>query len=411
MLSFKRCARTAGPGIITGAADNDPSGIATYSQAGAQFGYAQLWTALYLLPLQTAIQEACARIGLVTGQGLSATIKKYYGKNFLYLLVFLLFIANTINIGANIGAMAAAIQLIVPINFVVATFIFTLIILLAEIFFSYKRYANFLKWLCLSLIAYPITVFFIQAPWLKIIKATFIPNIAFNFEFLFILIGLFGTTISPYLFFWEASQEVEEKKLKQKVSNKKLISVMRVDNFLGMLFSQLGAWSIMVVTATVLNTRGLTNIEDAAEAAKALTPFLGKFAEATFALGIVGLGLLSIPILAGSVAYAASETFNWKQGLNLKFKNACPFYTVIMFATVLGLLINFIGINPMRALVYAAVINGIVALPLIFTIALITNNKSIMGRYKSKLWSNIFVWMAFVIMVFTVAAMLLGSLF
>jgi NRAMP (natural resistance-associated macrophage protein)-like metal ion transporter len=410
MNFFKRCCRAAGPGIVTGAADNDPSGIATYSQAGAQFGFGQLWTAIFILPLQTAVQEACARIGLVTKQGIASVIKKHYGYSILYVVMFLLLIANIINIAADIGAMAAAVQLIVPLNFTALSVFFTVTILLLEIFIPYRKYANLLKWLCLTLLAYPITVFLVHAHWQMLLKATFIPHVEFSFQFLFILTGILGTTISPYLFFWEASQEVEEEKSKHvkfnnKMPNRKLIFNMRVDNLFGMVFSQICAWSIIAVAGIVLHAHGITEIKNAADAAKALAPFAGNSAEIIFAVGIVGLGLLSIPVLAGSLAYAFSETFNWKWGLNLELKAAPHFYGVIIMATSIGLLINLIGIDPIKSLVYAAVINGVVAVPLIGMIALIANNKNIMGQYRSKLFSNLFIWSAFFIMIFVAFAM------
>jgi NRAMP (natural resistance-associated macrophage protein)-like metal ion transporter len=404
--------KKAGPGIVTGAADNDPSGIATYSQTGAQFGYDQLWTALFLLPLQTAIQESCARVGAITGQGLAALIKKQYGSFILFFLVFLVLVANIINIGADLAAMTATVRLLIPVPFSFLIILFTASIVILEIFVCYKDYAGILKWLCLTLLAYPLTLFFIHAPWLTILKSTFIPTFKFDFQFLFIITGVLGTTISPYLFFWEASHEVEEVKCKHLAKNgakpkisKKFMRNLRIDNFLGMLFSQICAWSIIVVAATVLNPHGITDIKTAADAAKALEPFVGRFAEIIFAVGVVGLGFLSISILAGSGAYALSEAFNWTTGLDLKFSSARGFYSVIIFSTVIGLLIGSSPINPMKALVYAAVINGVVAVPLIFFIWLIANNKKIMGNHKSGWLSNIFVWLCFICMGVTSIAM------
>lgn len=391
---FKKWWRVIGPGVITGAADNDPSGIATYSQAGAQFGNTPLWTTLWLLPLQIAIQEACGRIGIITGAGIADAIKKHYGHWVLYLLVLAVFFANVINIGADIGAMAATLKLILPVNFFLAAITITTIIVLLEIFISYQNYVKILKWLCLSLLAYPITLFFMHAHWSQVLKTSFVPYFKFNFDFLFIVTGIIGTTISPYLFFWEASQEVEETKIKAKTD---LIAQLKMDNALGMIFSQATAWCIMVVAANVLHTHGITDIKTAADAAKALQPSLGVWAETIFAIGILGLGFLSLPILAGSCAYAISESINWQSGLNLKFKMAYGFYGVIIVATVIGLLINFIGINPMKALVYAAVVNGIVTAPLIFMIAFIASNKKIMGNYTSGNLSKIFIWITFFI--------------
>ena len=409
-----------GPGVITGAADDDPSGIATYSQTGAQFGYGQLWTALFMFPFQAAVQEACARIGAVTGKGIASVVNTHYSKKVLYAVVLLVLIANTINIGADIGAMAAAAHLIIPVNFVILTLLFTVSILLLEIFTSYKVYSKILKWLCISLFAYPVTVFIVSQPWLTLLKATVIPHIELNFQFLFIITGVLGTTISPYMFFWQASEETEEERKEHLlVGNgipnigKKFIKNLRIDNFAGMLFSEIGTWSIIVVTATVLNAHGITNIKTAADAAKALEPLVSTFpnagyvAKVIFAVGVLGLGFLSIPILAGSAAYAFTEAFNLREGLSQKLKKAHGFYGVITIATLIGLMINFIGINPIQALVFAAVINGIVAVPLILIIGLIAKNKKIMGEYKSGWISNILVWATFIGMGAAVVGMLI----
>lgn len=397
-----------GPGVITGAADDDPSGIATYSQTGAQFGYGQLWTAVFMLPFQAAVQEACARIGAVTGKGIASVVNTHYSKKVLYAVVLLVLVANTINIGADIGAMASAAHLIIPVSFVILTLVFTASILLLEIFTSYNAYSKILKWLCISLFAYPVTVFIVTQPWLTLLRATFIPHIELNFQFLFIITGVLGTTISPYMFFWQASEETEEERMEHLLVGKgephigkKFIKNLRIDNFAGMLFSEIGTWSIIVVTATVLNAHGITNIKTAADAAKALEPLVSTFpnagyvAKVIFAVGVLGLGFLSIPILAGSAAYAFAEAFNLKEGLNQKLKKAHGFYGVITIATLIGLIINFIGIDPIKALVFAAVINGVVAVPLILIIALIAKNKTIMGEYKSGWLSNLLVWATF----------------
>lgn len=352
-----------------------------------------------------------ARIGAVTGKGIAAVIKKHYTKKVLYGVVILVFVANTINIGADIGAMAAAVNLVIPINFVALTLFFTVLILSLEIFTSYKLYANILKWLCLSLFFYLITVFIVQEPWGTILKATLVPHFEFSFQFLFIITGVLGTTISPYMFFWQASQEVEEENEHHLLGGKAtphigrfFIRNLRLDNFIGMFFSEVGTWAIIVVAATVLNTHGITDIRTAADAAKALEPLVQSFpnagflAKLLFATGIVGLGLLAVPILAGSASYAISEAFSWREGLSLKLKQAYGFYGVIIIATLTGFLINFVGIDPIKALVYTAVINGVVAVPLIFIIILIAKNEKIMGKYKSGLLSNILVWLTFICM-------------
>jgi len=407
-----------GPGIITGAADDDPSGIATYTQTGAKFGYGQLWTVLVMLPLMTAIQEACARIGAVTGHGLSAVIKENYNKKVLYSAVLLVVVANTINIGADIGALAAAAQLIIPVNFVILTLGFTVLILVLEIFTTYRVYAHILKWLALALLAYPLTVFIVHQPWKTIFFATFIPKIELNFEFFFVITAVLGTTISPYMFFWQASEEVEEEKIHhlKHFNGKPLLGVnfiknLRIDNFIGMVFSEIATWSIIVVAATVLHQNGITNINSAADAAKALEPLVQTFpnagflAKLIFATGIIGLGLLGIPVLSGSAAYALTEAFNMKQGLNLKLKRAHGFYGIITIATLVGLMINFIGIDPIKALVFTAVFNGVAAVPLIFLIARIARNKKIMGEHRSGWLSNSVVWITFVVMLLSAVAM------
>ncbi len=415
---LSRFLKIFGPGVITGAADDDPSGIATYTQTGAKFGYGQLWTVIVMLPLMTAIQEACARIGAVTGHGLAAVIKTNYSKKVLYAAVLLVVVANTINIGADIGALAAAAQLVIPVNFVILTLGFTALILTLEIFTSYRVYSRILIWLALSLLAYPLTVFIVNQPWHTIFVATFWPHVELNFEFFFIITGVLGTTISPYMFFWQASEEVEEEKelhLTSRYGKPKIgaqyIRNLRIDNFLGMVFSEIATWSIIVVAATVLHQNGVTDVTSAADAAKALEPLVQTFphagflAKLIFAIGIIGLGLLGIPILSGSAAYALSEAFNMKEGLNLKLKKAHGFYGVITIATLIGLMINFIGIDPIKALVFTAVFNGVAAVPLIFLIARIARNEKIMGEYRSGWFSNTVVWITFVVMLASAVAM------
>ncbi len=417
-VKIKKIFAVFGPGVITGAADDDPSGIATYTQTGAKFGYGQLWTVIVMLPLMTAIQEACARIGAVTGHGLSAVIKANYNKKVLYSAVLLVVVANTINIGADIGALAAAAQLIIPANFVVLTLGFTALILVLEIFTNYRVYSRILKWLALALLAYPLTVFIVHQPWKTILIATFWPHVELNFEFFFIITGVLGTTISPYMFFWQASEEVEEEKMHHmgNLNGRPKIGLhfiknMRLDNFIGMLFSEIATWSIIVVAATVLHQNGITNIATAADAAKALEPLVQTFphagflAKLIFAIGIIGLGLLGIPVLSGSAAYALTEAFNMKAGLNIKLKRAHGFYGVITIATIIGLMINFIGIDPIKALVFTAVFNGVAAVPLIFLIARIARNRKIMGENRSGWLSNTVVWITFVIMLLSALAM------
>jgi NRAMP (natural resistance-associated macrophage protein)-like metal ion transporter len=419
---FGRFLRIFGPGLITGAADDDPSGIATYSQTGAQFGFAQLWTAIFMYPFQTAVQEACARIGAVTGKGLAAVVKNNYGKPILFGVVLLVVIANTINIGADIGAMAASANLIFPL-LPIAFFaiLIAIFVLLLEIFTSYKNYAKILKWLSMALLAYPITAVIAGQNWPKVIMATLTPHIELSFGFFYILTGVLGTTISPYMFFWQASEEVEEEKSQHLLSNdgqkphisKSFLKNLRLDNALGMLFSEIITWSIIATAASVLNTHGVTNISTAAQAAKALEPLVSTFPNAgflsktIFATGVLGVGLMAVPVLAGSASYALSEALNWREGLNLRFKRAHGFYGIIIVATLIGLLLNFIGIDPIKALVFTAVFNGIAAVPLIFVIAKVAGSSKIMGEYKSGRISKILVWGTFVGMLFSALAILI----
>jgi len=332
-------------------------------------------------------------------------------------MLALIVVANTINLGADLGAMGAAAQLIVPVNLTVLVLFFTALILVLEIFTSYKTYARILKWLCVTLFSYVITVFLVKEPWGTILRATFVPHIEFTAGFFFIITGVIGTTISPYMFFWEASEEVEEEKSKKMIHNGKpavtklFLKRLRVDNFLGMVSSQIAAWCVIVVAATVLNHNGITHITTAADAAKALEPLVHTFphagflAKLIFAIGIVGLGFLAVPVFSGSASFALSEALNWSSGLNLKLKRAHGFYGVITVATLLGLMINFIGINPMHALVVTAVINGVVAVPLIFLIARIARNQEVMGEYRSGMLSNVLVWTAFSFMGASAVAM------
>ena len=407
---LKKLWSSLGPGLVTGAADDDPSGIATYSQTGAQFGYGQLWTALFMLPLMTAVQESCARVGLVTGKGITSIVKEHFSRPVLVGVVGLVVIANIINIGADLGAMAAAAQLLVPLPFIILTLLFTAITLLLEIFTCYKTYSKVLKWLALTLLAYPITVFIVHQPWSTILRATIVPHFEFSFQFLFIITGVLGTTISPYMFFWEASQEVEEDKEKHLIRDGQPriswahIKRMRFDNGFGMMFSEFATWSIIVVGATVLHNSGIKDVKTAADAAKAIEPLVHSFPNAgflsklIFSIGIIGLGLLAIPVLSGSAAYSVAEAFGWKASLNLKLKRAKGFYAVIIISTVIGLAINFVGIDPVKALVYAAVLNGVAAVPLLFLILRIAGSQKIMGEYKSGWLSTSILWITFVAM-------------
>lgn len=389
MKKIKRFLRVLGPGFITGASDDDPSGIATYSMTGALFGFAQLWLAVFTVPLMIAVQEMCGKIGLVTGRGLAAVMKKHYPRSLLMGCILLLLFANTVNLGADLGAMAAAAELLVPLPFTVLLISMTVLILVLEIFVSYRVYAKYLKFLCVSLLAYIATIFFIKLDWGDVFFSTFIPRLSFTKAYLFNIVAFLGTTISPYLFFWQASEEVEDEILHHKLRSMgsgiphimpRDISRLRKDTFIGMFFSQLVAWAIVLVTGATLYNAGIHNITSATQAALALRPFAGDFAFLLFAVGIIGTGFLVVPILSGSVSYALAETFSWKEGLYLKLRKAHGFYGVITIATLVGLLINFVGINPFLALYYSAVVNGIVAVPLLIIILRIANNKVILGE-------------------------------
>lgn len=414
-----------GPGVVTGAADDDPSGIATYSQTGAQFGFGQLWTALYQIPLMLAVQEACGRIGAVTGKGLAGVIKDHYTRKILIAVVVLVAIANTINIGADIGAVAEAFQLVVDVPFWLLAISVTLLLVVSEILVSYKTYAKGLKWLVLALLSYPATALIVNQPWKEILYATVVPHIEFTFSFLFIITGVFGTSISPYMFFWQASQEVEEERavgMRSGLDGKpqlprRFLRNMQIDTLVGMASAELAQWFIIITTATVLFKHGTTTINTAADAAKALEPLVksfpnsGQVAKDIFAVGVIGLGLLAIPILAGSAAYALAEAFGWKEGLSKKFKKARAFYGVILLSMLIGLALNFIGIDPIKALVYTAVFNGVAAVPLLFLIARINSSQKILGDHQGGLLSRTFVWITFGVMGLSAIALLYTLVF
>ena len=404
---LKKLWRSLGPGFITGAADDDPSGIATYSQTGAQFGYGQLWTALFSLPFMIVIQEMCGRIGLVTGRGLAGVIRAHYSRKLLYLSVFLLLATNTINIGANLGAMAASLQLVINLPFIFWLLLITAVTLFLEIFVAYRVYARYLKWLALSLLSYFVTALLVKQDWSAVLYSTFIPTFSLSRDYLLNIVAFLGTTISPYLFFWQASNEVEEEVQSHKLQmmgrgvpkiNKGDISSMRVDTIMGMVFSNLGAFFIMLTVAGTLYQAGIHNIGTAAQAAEALRPLAGNFAFILFALGIVGVGLLGVPVLAGSASYAVSEAFGWKSGLYRKLKQAHGFYGVITIATIVGLLINFLNIPPFKMLYYTAALNGLIAPILMVMILLIGNNKKVMGSHTNSTFSNLLGWLITLVM-------------
>lgn len=403
-----------GPGLVTGASDDDPSGIGTYSQTGALFGYAQLWMALFTFPLMTAIQEICARIGLQTGGGLADALRKYYPKPVLYFCVALLFIANTINLGADLGAMAASAQLLFGIPFMVWLIAITLFGVVLEIFVDYKRYARVLRYLTLSLFAYFLVPFVSSQNWGQALQNTLIPTIQFDKDYLLNVVAILGTTISPYLFFWQASQEIEEEigegrtTVRSRTGISKVeLKWMRTDVIAGMFLSNVVMWFIITTTASTLFQHGIKNIDSAPKAAEALRPIAGDFAYLLFAVGIIGTGLLAVPVLAGSAAYAVAETFKLREGLYLKLRQAPGFYGVIAFSTLLGFAMNFIGINPIQALYYTAVLNGIVAPPLLLMIMLIGNNRTIMKSKVNGRMSNTLGWITTIAMSIAAVALLL----
>jgi len=404
----KRFLRILGPGLITGASDDDPSGIATYSQAGAQFGLGTLWTALITFPLMAAIQEMCARIGVVTSKGLTSNIRNNYPRSILYVMILFTFPAVILNISADIAAMGAVGNLIFPsIPSYFFTIGFTAILMALIIYLPYKKIAAILKWLCAFLLLYLIVPFLVKQDWGEIAKHTFIPTIKFDKDFISILVAILGTTISPYLFFWQATMEAEDMKHKKKmlIVDKTMIQKMDMDVDFGMFFSNLVMFFIILTTGTVLFKEGITEITTVEQAAKALEPLAGKLSYLLFALGVIGTGLLAIPVLTGCLSYMLSETFIWNGGLDKKYYEAKPFYWVIIISLLIGLAINYIGINPVQALIYTAILYGITSPVLIAVILHISNNKKVMGKFTNGKWSNILGVIALLFM--TVSAVLL----
>ncbi len=416
-----------GPGLTTGAADDDPSGIATYSQTGAQFGLQLSFLAILTYPLMAVVQEMCARIGLVTSRGLASNIRIHYPKWILVSLTILLFAANTFNIGADLGAMAEATKLLFPsFPFFGLVIFFTIFSLVLQIFTSYKTYAGYLKWLALILFAYIVTAFTINLDWSAIWASTFIPRFTFNRETLLIIAAILGTTISPYLFFWQTSQEVEEKILHGSATDEgdgtalaqiteipaEEIKNMRLDVWTGMFISNLVMFFIIIVCSATLHASGITDIQTAADAARALEPLAGRFAYLLFAVGIIGTGLLAVPILAGSTSYAIAESFRWVSGLHHKLREAYAFYGVIIISMIIGLLLNFVGLDPIKALIYSAILNCIVAPIVLVFIVLLSSNKRVMGNQNnSKLQSSvgwIIVGIMFLVAIATIIAILIN---
>jgi Mn2+/Fe2+ NRAMP family transporter len=412
-----------GPGVITGAADDDPSGIATYSQAGAKLGLGMLWMTLFLLPTMVVIQEICARIGLLSGNGLAALIKKKYSTKIVYPISSLLLVANTINIGADLGAMSASVRIIFPdVPLVVTSVLFSAFIIIAEIFIPYHKYVRVLKYLVLSLFAYVITAVIVGGN-ISQIFFTIIPSISFSSDYAIMFVAVIGTTISPYLLFWQTSEEAEEDVAKHrikgigegkpKVSPREIMS-MKEDIGVGMFFSQFIMWSIIITSAGSLYFAGITDIQTADQAASSLEPLVksfpnsGQIAKVIFAFGIIGTGLLAIPVLSASSAFALSDTFGWKEGLEKKFSQAKSFYSVIIASTLIGVWITVSHVNPIQALILAAVINAVVTVPILFIVMRLANDRKILEDKINSRISNIIGWLTFAIMTVSVIVMFLS---
>ncbi|MBU1031811.1 divalent metal cation transporter [Patescibacteria group bacterium] len=411
--------KSLGPGLTTGAADDDPSGIATYSQAGASYGFSLLWLSAWTFPLMAMVQEMCARIGIVTGRGLAANIRQYYPRWVLYSATSLLFIANSLNIGADLGAMAKATQLLFPrISFTSLILSFTVLSLALQIFTTYDSYAKYLKWLALVLLSYVFSALTINLNWNEVLQRAIIPTIAFSKDQIFLITAVLGTTISPYLFFWQTSQEVEEGilegkttlKLRQEETTVGEIKNMRTDVWSGMFLSNLVMFFIIAACAGVLFAHGITNITTAAQAAEALRPIAGDQVYLLFALGIIGTGMLAVPILAGSASYALSESMGWKFGLYRKLKEANAFYGVIIISTGIGLAINFLGFDTIKVLIYTAVFNGLIAPVVLVLIVSMSGNPKIMGRWVNGRIATLLGWLIIVLMTLAGTATIISFL-
>jgi NRAMP (natural resistance-associated macrophage protein)-like metal ion transporter len=407
--------RVLGPGLVTGAADDDPSGVGTYSQVGAQFGYGLAWTMFFGFPLLASIQAICAQIGATTGKGIAQNLRQHYPRALLQAVVVMLLIANVINLGADLGAMGASLALLLPGPVLLFTVVFGVVSVLLEVFISYTRYARILKWTTLSLFAYVAVVFVADVPIGQAVRGTLIPAFTFDKPHAMALVAIFGTTISPYLFFWQAGQEVEEQHRRHTkplmISPRRAgaeLRRIRTDTLIGMGFSHIVALFIVVATAATLHAHGITEIASAAQAAEALRPIAGNLAFALFAIGIIGTGLLAVPVLAGSAAYAVSETFGWTEGLDRKPREATAFYGVIALATLGGIALNFLSIDPMKALYWAAVVNGLLAPPLMVVTMLIARNPQIMGNLVITSKLAIGGWLSTAVM-FVVAGVFLFS--
>lgn len=410
--------KALGPGLITGASDDDPSGIATYSQTGAQFGYVPTWTLLFSYPLMVSVQIVSARLGRTTGRGIAGNLRKFYPNAIVYVCVSLLLAANIINLGADIGAMADAVRVLIGGPQIAYVLVFGAICVLMQVYLSYQSYVGVLKWLTLALFAYIATLFFVKIDWSVLARSFLVPHLSLDKDYLTAIVAILGTTISPYLFFWQSSQEVEDIKA---IPERKALKTapkqaadaearIRLDTFVGMGFSNIVALAIMVTAAATLHANGITDIESSAQAAQALKPVAGMMAETIFALGIVGTGLLAVPVLAGSAAYAVGETLRWPTGLDRKPKDAKAFYATIAVATLIGVGLNFTPINPIRALYWSAVINGVVAVPIMVMMMLMSVQPRMMGKQTIGGTLLVFGWLSTAVMLVTAVAMIVTSL-
>ena len=400
LARVRRVLRLLGSGVVTGAADDDPSGIATYSPVGAQFGFSMLWTILFIYPFMAAIQEISARLGRVTGRGIAGNIRNFYSSRFLYGIIGLLLFANVVNIGADIAATGSAANLLAGGPVLLYCILFTAVSVLLQIFVPYKTYSRFLKWLTLSLFAYVGTVFVVRIHWAEALRGSFVPNLSLKREYMAALIAVLGTTISPYLFFWQSAEEVEkmdsapkEKPLKAAPGQASShLHRIKVDTYIGMAFSNLISYSIILTVAATLHANGKTDINSAAQAAEALRPVAGPLASLLFSLGILGTGLLAVPVLGGSAAYAVGEALGWPVGMERKAHEAKAYYAVLAFATLIGLGLNFIGIDPIRALVWSAIINGMIAAPVMGLMMLLASNRRVMGGLILPVYLKVLGW-------------------
>jgi len=410
--------RRVGPGFITGVADDDPSGVATYSIAGARYGYRMSWMSLFLIPSMVAVQEMCGRIGLVTGEGLAAVIKRHYSRRLMWFAVGLLAVANTINIGADLGIMAASLQMLFGLPSRLWLLLTAVAIIWLEIRVPYKRYSQALKWLGLSLLAYVVTAFLAKQDWGSVALATLVPHVDMDGGYLMTLVGFLGTTISPYLFFWQASEEVEEEIADQRIADFDQepavtpleIKALGADTRIGMVFSNAMTFFILITTAATLHQHGVLNIDTPQQAASSLRPLAGNLAYVLFSLGIIGIGLQSIPVLAGSVGYAMADALGIGQGLAKKFSKAVGFYSVLATATVVGFLLDLLGINTIQALYFAAIVNGVAAVPLIFIIIRMAGDVRIVKGYRTSLFHTIVGWLTFAFMAAAVVLMVASLL-